>query len=82
MAVVGAAEFGVCAKLVTGASPSAMAKTKPITLAAHRRRLKRDLLAPKARSVPVVRVTSEAAKANHRQGLKPAHGVSRAAAAR
>ena len=41
---------------------------KPATIDARQRRLPGDRLAPKARTSANVRVTSEAAKANHRHG--------------
>jgi hypothetical protein len=44
-------------------------------LGARQRRLRRDLSAHKASAAATVRVTSEAAKANHRKGLKPASGL-------
>jgi hypothetical protein len=54
-----------------GDDPIAAASATPVTFSARRRRVKNNLHAPKARAVaavPAVRVTSEAAKANHRQG--------------
>jgi hypothetical protein len=60
--------------LGVGDDPIAAASATPVTFSTRRRRVKSDLHAAKARAVaavaavPAVRVTSEAAKANHRQG--------------
>jgi hypothetical protein len=57
--------------LGVGDHPIAAASATPVTFSTRRRRVKSDLHAAKARAVaavPAVRVTSEAAKANHRQG--------------
>jgi hypothetical protein len=57
-----------------GDNSIAAASAMPVRFSARRRRVNSDLHAAKARAVaavaavPAVRVTSEAAKANHRQG--------------
>ena len=59
---------GVCAVADGGDKPITAKMMKPATADARQRRLPGDRLAPKARTSANVRVTSEAAKANHRHG--------------
>jgi len=66
-------EFAVCARLGSGTSPSAAASATTAAFGAEHQRVKSNLHAPK-RTVRAVRVTPEAAKANHRQGTAPAPG--------
>jgi hypothetical protein len=70
----------VCAMLAVGASANAMPARAAVP-SAQRRRAKSDPRAPKPRPVPAVRLTSGAAKANHRQRATPAPGRPRTAAA-
>ena len=63
-----AVAVGVCAIADGGDKPIAARVMKPATADARQRRLPGDRLAPKARTSANVRVTSEAAKANHRHG--------------
>ena len=71
----------VCASPGAGRNVTANARTKPVAPNAARLVTASDRHAAKARAISAVRLTSEAVKANHRQG-KPARGLSRAAAAR
>ena len=70
----GLAGFGgwVCAMAAPGNKPMSKAAANPAMTGAQQRRLKRALFAPKAHTSATVRVTSEAAKANHRWGAKKA----------
>ncbi len=78
-----ATAVGVCAMAGSGDTPIAAMITKPATVGARQRGLPGEPLAPKARISATVRVTSEAAKANHRHGALRRRAVfSRAATAR
>ena len=57
---------GVCAIVVAGSRTKNAAAAIPAIADAPKRRLKWEDSAPKARTSATVRVTSEAAKANHR----------------
>jgi hypothetical protein len=66
--LVAAAGFvdGVCAMVGAGSRTKNATAATPAITDAPKRRLKREDSAPKARTSATVRVTSEAAKANHR----------------
>jgi hypothetical protein len=71
--VCGAGVGGDCAAAGSGHTPSIAATATPATTGARRRCLPGDSLAPKARTSATVRVTSGAAKADHR--LEPQRGA-------
>jgi hypothetical protein len=74
---------GVCARLDAGNNSAiATASAKATPSGARQRRLRGDFLAPRAHTSATIRVTSEVAKANHRQEATPARGFSRAATVR
>jgi hypothetical protein len=71
--VCGAGVGGVCAGAGSGHTPSIAATATPATIGARRRCLPGGGLAPRARTSVTVRVTSRAAKADHR--LEPQRGA-------
>jgi hypothetical protein len=71
--VCGAGGGEVCAGAGSGGTPSIAATATPAMIGARRRCLPGDSLAAKARTSATVRVTSRAAKADHR--LEPQCGA-------
>ena len=68
---------GVCARPDSGnSSASAIKRAKAALFGTRQRRLRGDFLAPRAHTSATIRITSEVAKANHRQEAVPARQFS------